>query len=124
MNRFAFASLVCLFLMSGAQASFAQAQPATVLDAQNPPAGFVPPKPAEERDLSMAKYARDSFLDGEEGIVGLRLLVRQDGSVGEARITTSSGSLRLDAAAQDVVKGWRYVPATMNGASVEASIAV
>src|SRR6185503_5383932 len=76
------------------------------------------------RDLSMAKYARESFLEGEEGIVGLRLQIRENGSVVDAQVTTSSGSARLDKAAQDVVKDWLYQPATMNGAPVEASVAV
>jgi TonB family protein len=126
MNRFALTSAICLALTCGVQIGVAQDSSATsnVIDAKNPPAGFVAPRPSAERDLSMARYARESYLDGEEGIVGLRVVVRQDGSVADAQIVTSSGSMRLDQAAQEVVKDWRYEPATMNGAPVEASVSV
>jgi len=126
MNRFALTSAICFALITGVQIGLAQDPSATpnVIDAKNPPAGFVAPRPSAERDLSMARYARESFFDGEEGIVGLRVLVRQDGSVGDARVVAPSGSMRLDQAAQEVVKDWRYEPATMNGAPVEASVPV
>ena len=123
MNRLVLTSAVCLSLLLGARLSIAQDSP-PVIDPKNPPPGFVVPKPAEERDVSMARYARESYLDGEEGIVGLRVVVRPDGSVGDARIVTSSGSMRLDQSAQDLVKGWRYVPATLNGAPVETTVPV
>jgi hypothetical protein len=87
MHRFALTSAVCLALACGVQMGLAQDSPATpnVIDTKNPPAGFVAPRPSAERDLSMARYARESYLEGEEGIVGLRVLVRQDGSVGRYR---------------------------------------
>ena len=72
----------------------------------------------------MAKYARASFLDGEEGIVSMRLQIGSDGSVTDVQIATSSGSPRLDQAAKDAVKDWRYQPATLNGSPVPASIPV
>jgi len=97
---------------------------ANVIDAKNPPAGFVAPRPSAERDLSMARYAREAYLDGEEGIVGLRVRVRQDGSVADTQVVTSSGSMRLDQAAQEVVKDWRYEPAILNGAPVDSSVSV
>jgi TonB family protein len=116
--------LSCLALLFAIQASAQEARPANVIDAQSPPAGFVAPKADGVRDLSMAKYARESFLAGEEGIVGLRVHVRQDGSVAETQIATSSGSSRLDQAAKDVVEDWRYQPATLNGSPVPAWIHV
>src|SRR5688572_3461615 len=124
MNRFALTCAVCLAVVCGAQAGVAQDSTTNAIDANNPPAGFVAPRPSAERDLSMARYARESFLDGEEGIVGLRIQVRPDGSVGDAQVVTSSGSMRLDQAAQEAVKDWRYQPATLNGAAVEASVPV
>jgi TonB family protein len=124
MNRFVLTSAICLSLLFGAQLSIAQDSSTTVVDVKNPPAGFVGPRAAEERDVSMAKYAPEAYVDGEEGIVDLRALVRQDGSVADAQVLTSSGSARLDQAAQEMVKGWRYVPATLNGTPVEASIPV
>ena len=126
MNRFALTSTVYLALTFGVQTGLAQDSSATpnVIDAKNPPTGFVAPRPSAERDLSMARYASESYLDGEEGIVGLRVVVRQDGSVADAQVVTSSGSMRLDQAAQEVVKDWRYEPANLNGAPVEASVPV
>lgn len=106
-----------------AVANYAVAQtPADAVDATMPPAGYVAPKPAAERDLSMATYAKESFLAGEEGVVDLRILVRNDGSVGEVQIVNSSGSAKLDQSAQNAVRDWRYVPATVNGAAVDTWI--
>ena len=126
MKRFALTSVIFLALVCGAQMGLAQdpSGAANVIDAKNPPAGFVAPRPSAERDLSMARYAREAYLDGEEGIVGLRVRVRQDGSVADTQVVTSSGSMRLDQAAQEVVKDWRYQPATMNGAPVDSSVQV
>ncbi len=72
----------------------------------------------------MAKYATQSFFDGEEGVVSLRVLVRKNGSVGETQIAVSSGSQRLDKSAQDTIKDWRYLPATVNGTPVDTWIPV
>ena len=114
----------CFALSVAFQTTAQELSSAGAIDARNPPAGFVAPKAGTDRDLSMAKYARESFLAGEEGIVGLRVHVREDGSVAEAEIATSSGSSRLDQAAKDVVDDWRYQPATLNGSAVPAWIQV
>src|SRR5262249_55879249 len=104
---------------------YASAQTSSdVVDSAMPPAGYAPPKPAAERDLSMAKYARDSFLDGEEGVVALRVLVRKDGSVGDAQVVISSGAPRLDKYAQDAAKDWRYEPGRVDGAAVDTWVSV
>src|SRR6266480_1599687 len=116
----AFAAL----LLIAAYPASGQTTSTDAIDSQKPPAGFVAPKPAEARDLSMAKYARESFLAGEEGIVTLRVLVRSDGSVGDAQIADSSGSPALDRYARDLVKDWRYQPATVDGTPVDTWIAV
>jgi TonB family protein len=123
---FALVPSTLLVLVFSQDTIAAQETPAlsTVIDARNSPPGFLAPKAAEPRDVSMAKYARESFLDGEEGVVGLRLRVRQDGSVSDIQLTQSSGSARLDQAAQDLVKDWRYQPATISGSPVEAMISV
>src|SRR5947207_5408670 len=111
-------------LFIAADYASAQTTSADILDSRKPPAGFVAPKPAEARDLSMAKYARESFLTGEEGVVALRVLVRRDGSVGDSQIADSSGSPALDRYARDLVKDWRYQPATVDGTPVDTWIAV
>src|SRR4029079_9846498 len=73
---------ITAFVLAAVSQADAQA-PSDPIDSTKPPAGFVAPKPAAERDLSMTTYATESFLAGEEGVVDLRILVRKDGSVGE-----------------------------------------
>ena len=127
MNRRSFRQALAASLLASMGSVFAPAAsaqdggaPSNVMDADHAPAGFVRPKAIGEHDLSMATYARESFVDGEEGIVGLRLLVRKDGTIGDAQVAQTSGFARLDKAATDVVKDWHYAPATLNGAPVDA----
>lgn len=48
---------------------------------------------------------------GEEGRVVLRVLVNPAGRADEVQIRTSSGHVRLDEAARDTVRRWKFVPA-------------
>ncbi|MEG0820756.1 MAG: TonB family protein [Burkholderiaceae bacterium] len=57
---------------------------------------------------------------GEEGEVVLRLLVQADGSVGQARVERSSGHPRLDAAALEAARQWRFAPAHRGGQALDA----
>jgi TonB family protein len=123
MNRTWLKSTIAALLLFASDQASAQT-PSDAIDSAMPPAGYVAPKPAAERDLSMATYAKESFLDGEEGVVGLRVLVRKNGSVAEAQVATSSGTPRLDQYAQATVKDWRYVPANVNGTPVDTWIRV
>lgn len=52
---------------------------------------------------------------GEQGRVLLRLHVLADGSVGEVQVKQSSGYERLDQAAINTVKRWRFIPAKRGG---------
>jgi TonB family protein len=124
MDRKLITQCLAALLFLGVCEASAQIASTEAIDSQKPPPAFVAPKPAAERDLSMAKYAKDSFLAGEEGVVGLRVLVRQDGSVGEVQIATSSGFSKLDESAQNAVQDWRYLPATLNGTAVDTWIQV
>jgi len=56
----------------------------------------------------------------EQGTVVLRLQVRGDGTVGEVQVRTSSGSMRLDQAAAQAVKRWKFKPASQGGKPVES----
>lgn len=47
----------------------------------------------------------------EEGIVLLRVWVKVDGTAGEVKVVTSSGYSRLDVAALNAVKRWKFEPA-------------
>lgn len=48
---------------------------------------------------------------GEQGRVLFDVYILPDGTVGEIRLKSSSGFSRLDSAAREAVKRWRYVPA-------------
>ena len=109
----------------------AHSQPATgadnvmeMEDATRPPAGAVGPQPIGPRDISMANYPRKSFIAGEEGRTRLRVLVGADGTVEDAKVEGSSGSQRLDQAAVELVRGWRYQPAIRDGIAVAARFPV
>ena len=61
---------------------------------------------------------------GEQGKVLLRVQVTVDGAAGSVALQTSSGSTRLDQAALEAVKKWRFVPAKRGGQAVSASVVV
>lgn len=56
---------------------------------------------------------------GEEGRVLLRVLVSAEGSARQVEIKTSSGSRRLDQAALEAVKNWRFIPAKRGDQPIE-----
>jgi protein TonB len=60
----------------------------------------------------------------EEGQVMLRVLVSADGQPARVELRTSSGSDRLDRAAQEAVARWRFVPARRGDVAVEAWVLV
>lgn len=71
-------------------------------------------KPAG-KGLSRPEYPAASIRLGEVGTTGLNLLVGVDGRVSDAQITSSSGSERLDTAAQKhAIRSWKFIPC-MNG---------
>ncbi len=61
------------------------------------------------------EYPRAAVEDGAEGKVKLKVLVTESGTVAEVSVSQSSGDRRLDAAAAEFVKGWRYKPAVQDG---------
>lgn len=60
-------------------------------------------------------YPRMSRRMGEQGTVVLRVFINTEGRADKAEIRTSSGYTRLDEAALDTVKRWRYVPGKRAG---------
>ena len=60
----------------------------------------------------------------EEGKVLLRVLVTPEGTAGSVEVRTSSGSARLDEAAQRTVRHWKFVPAKRGGTPVESWVLV
>lgn len=61
---------------------------------------------------------------GEQGRVILRVLVGADGAPREIEVRTSSGHERLDRAALDTVRQWKFVPARVGKEPVAAWVLV
>jgi protein TonB len=60
-------------------------------------------------------YPRMSVRLGEEGTTTLKVLIGIDGRPLEARIGKSSGFTRLDQAAEEAVRTWKFVPGKRGG---------
>lgn len=56
---------------------------------------------------------------GEQGTVVLRVLVKADGSAGEVEVKSSSSYPRLDQAAVEAVKTWRFNSAKIDGKAID-----
>ncbi|MDZ4097981.1 MAG: energy transducer TonB [Methylophilaceae bacterium] len=61
---------------------------------------------------------------GEEGRVMLRVLVSKSGDAEQVEIESGSGFTRLDKAALDAVKKWRFIPAKRNNQPISAYVIV
>jgi protein TonB len=61
---------------------------------------------------------------GEEGRVLLRVLVSEAGRAERVEINQSSGSARLDEAAREAVRAWRFVPARQGERNTSAWVIV
>jgi protein TonB len=62
------------------------------------------------------KYPPQSVRGGEQGNAGVQLRVDERGRVVEARLARSSGFPRLDRAALDAVRKWKFAPAERGSA--------
>ena len=63
-------------------------------------------------------YPATSRRLGEEGTTRLRVMVDESGRPRDVKVMTSSGFARLDQAAIEAVKRWRFVAATDGSRSV------
>ncbi|MBB1059392.1 energy transducer TonB [Marilutibacter spongiae] len=70
------------------------------------------------------RYPATSLRRGETGTVLVRATIGVDGRPRQLDIARSSGYRRLDRAAMDAVRRWRFQPAQANGQPVEASVNV
>jgi protein TonB len=91
----------------------------------SPPAPAAAPAIANGGDLSSQMlsappptYPMESRRRHEQGTVVLALLLSTDGRVAEISIARSSGSDRLDRAALNAVRRWRWSPTLRGGAAV------
>lgn len=69
-------------------------------------------------------YPAQSRRLGEQGRVILRVLVGSAGSAQEVQVRTSSGYPRLDEAARETVKQWKFHPARRGAEAVAAWVLV
>ena len=100
-----------------------------------PPVVVAPAPPAPPRvvppsfDAAYLKnpapaYPLASKRRGEQGRVVLRVHVLADGSADQVQLRTSSGHERLDQAALEAVRQWRFVPARQGDQPVAAWVLV
>ena len=98
--------------------------PAPPIVAAPAPAPVAPPAPAKiELPSTSAEYLQNppptypatSRRLGEQGTVIVRVLIGADGLAQEAELRKSSGFDRLDRAALETVRKWRYVPGKRGG---------
>lgn len=69
-------------------------------------------------------YPRSSRRRGDEGKVILKVHVLGDGSADAVEVAESSGHSRLDEAAREAVRNWRFVPAQQGEAPVDSWLRV
>jgi protein TonB len=69
-------------------------------------------------------YPQAARRAGQQGTVTLRVLVLRSGLPSRVELEKSSGSKVLDVAAQDAVRGWRFVPARHGTDPVESWVLV
>lgn len=96
-------------------------QPQQVAKAEAPPVPAPVEQPrsdAQHLNNQMPAYPSLSRKLGEQGRVLLSVYILADGTVGEIKLKKSSGFDRLDDAALNAVKRWKYVPAKQAGVPI------
>jgi protein TonB len=102
-------------------------EPAPIVAPAPPPAPVMVSPPVFTADYLQnppPSYPMLSRRLGEEGRVVLRVLVNPGGGADEVQIRTSSGHERLDDAARETVRRWRFVPATRGEQPVAAWVLI
>ena len=85
-----------------------------------PGSGITPPRVLQEVKAEYTDEARRAGIVGE---VVLEIVVRRDGSVGDAKLLKGLGG-GLNDRARQAVKQWRFAPATRQGAPVDVIVEV
>jgi len=108
--------------------------PATAAPAAAP--GDAKPAPPAEAPVSQARFDADYLKNpappypplsrrmGEEGKVVVRVLVSPKGTAESIEIKTSSGSTRLDEAALNTVRHWKFIPAKRGDSPIQSWVLV
>jgi protein TonB len=108
-----------------AVAPSASPSPARIQDsAAAEPALSQPIFQADYLDNPAPAYPALSRRLGEQGRVLLRVLVNAKGRAEEVELRTPSGHARLDEAARDTVRRWRFVPARRGAEAVAAWVLI
>jgi protein TonB len=97
--------------------SQAAAAPAVSPPAPAPAPVMLPRSDADYLNNPAPPYPSASRRQGEQGKVTIRCFVSVAGAVERAELRSSSGFERLDAAALEAVKNWRFKPGTRGGAA-------
>lgn len=103
------------------------APPAPSIAPPAPPAPVLPTQPrfdADYLDNPKPAYPAISRRLGEEGRVVLRVKVAASGLPSEVTLHAGSGSPRLDQAALETVRRWKFIPARLGDEAVAASVLV
>lgn len=102
-----------------------EAPPAPPAAAPPAPAPLIPPVfNADYLDNPAPAYPAASRRSGEQGRVVLRVLVNATGGAEEVQVRTSSGFARLDEAARETVRRWKFVPARRGSDNVAAWVLI
>lgn len=80
----------------------------------------IAPEMASATGCARPDYPARAARNGETGTVALALLIRADGTVGEAKVQKSSGSRELDRAAMSALSLCTFKPARSNGVAQPA----
>lgn len=102
-------------------------EPAPIVAPAPPPAPVMLTPPiftADYLENPPPSYPMLSRRLGEEGRVVLRVLVNSGGGADEVQIRSSSGHERLDDAARETVRRWRFVPAKRGEQPVAAWVLI
>lgn len=111
--------------LSGAEPGSPAAAPAAPAAAAAPPAPLVPPSfDADYLHNPTPRYPPAAARLRESGRVLLSVAVSAAGLPERVEVATTSGSPRLDQAAIETVKRWRFVPARQGDKPIAASVTV
>jgi protein TonB len=90
-----------------------------------PPEPITPPIfNADYLDNPPPPYPMSARRSGQQGRVVLRVLVTPAGTAEEVEVRDSSGHVRLDEAARDTVRHWRFVPAKRGAQPIPAWVLI